>query len=102
MSSPMDVIFNEQHCIQTPSSMLKTYTSPGLIAKTWAQMSGFCSHEVTRCVFTPVKGGGMTSVSCGNRSLRCRFTPPPRKHEEMTPAGEMEAEIRMSGLYMKG
>lgn len=26
----------------------------------------------------------------------------PKKHEEITPAGEVEAEIRMSGLHMKG
>lgn len=78
--------------------MVKTYTSSRPIAKTWAQMSGFVPM---RYVFTPVKGGGMTYVSCGNRSLWCRFTQPPRKHEEITPAGEMDSEIRISGLCMK-
>jgi len=46
-----------------------------------------CPHEVHRCVFTPVRGGGLTSVSGGNRSLGCRVTQPPKKHGEMTPSG---------------
>lgn len=105
MSSPTDVILNELRCTQTVSSMLKTYTSTGPIAITFAQMSGLVSTRFP-CVFTMVfthelEVGVQPARAVGTGGFRCQFTNPPGKREEMTPAGAKEADSRMPGWNIK-
>lgn len=51
MSPPADVVSNDQARTQTPSSMLKTYTSPRpQIAKTWGADVWILPPPPTRCV----------------------------------------------------
>lgn len=70
------VVSNDQARTQTPSSMLKTYTSPRpQIAKTWGADVWILppppDEMCRRCVFAPGggEGGGMTSASGGKTGV---------------------------------